>query len=96
MKASAIDIYSEFSPLDLAETIKKRYAEYILNTFPIEDVVLREKFQTEIMNNRLLWNGPFISLAKKYKKTIQLREFCTRNSIDSAVADSFPIEDGCL
>lgn len=58
---------TQFNPLLISDELKRLYKSFILSSFPIKNSSLREKLIETIDYERLLWNGPYISVATKYK-----------------------------
>lgn len=54
-------------PFLVAEKVKDAYRRYIETSFPIRREALRREFDRLIAEERLLWQEPFISLARPFR-----------------------------
>lgn len=54
-------------PFIVAEKVKDAYRRYIETSFPIRRETLRREFNRLVDEQRLLWQEPFISLARPYR-----------------------------
>jgi ATP-dependent helicase YprA (DUF1998 family) len=81
-----------FNPLDVSEELKRVYKNFILSSFPVADLALREKLENAIDNEKLLWNGPFISVASKYKKGNNAKEFLQNCNFHPLIAQSIQLD----
>ena len=81
-----------FNPLDVSDELKKLYKNFVLSSFPIADLSLREKLENAIDNEKLLWNGPLISVASKYKKGDNAKEFLQNCNFHPLIAQSLQLD----
>ncbi len=54
-------------PFMAAEKVKDAYWRYIETSFPIRNDALRQQFRRLVREEKLLWQEPFISLARPFK-----------------------------
>ena len=81
-----------FNPLNVSDELKRLYKNFILSSFPIADLFLREKLENAIDNEKLLWNGPFISAASKYKKGDNAKEFLQNCNYHPLIVQSLQLD----
>ena len=81
-----------FRPIDVSEELKRLYKNFILSSFPIADLSLRKKLKNAINNEKLLWNGPFISVASKYKKRANAKEFLQNSNFHPLIVQSLQLD----
>lgn len=77
----------EFNPLCISDELKKMYEDFIFSSFPIKDLYVKEKLKYIIENERLLWNGPFISAISRYKQGSIAVDFLKEERFDPLLVD---------
>lgn len=81
-----------FNPLDISDELKRLYKNFILSSFPVTDIPLKERLKNVIDNEKLLWNGPFISIASKYKKGENAKQFLRNNNFHHLIVQSLQLD----
>jgi len=81
-----------FNPLEMSDELKRMYKNFILSSFPIADVSLKKRLENVIDNEKLLWNGPFISIASKYKKGGDAKEILQHNNFHPLIVQSLQLD----
>lgn len=82
-----------FNPLDISDELKRLYKNFILSSFPVAEISLKERFENVIDNEKLLWNGPFISVASKYKKGDDAKQFLRNNNFHHLIVESLQLDE---
>jgi len=81
-----------FNPLSVSSELKKLYRDFILSSFPVADASLRRKLEDIINNEKLLWNGPFLSIASKYTKGDNAKRFLATNAFHPLITQAVTID----
>jgi ATP-dependent helicase YprA (DUF1998 family) len=82
----------EFNPLNISEELKKLYKDFILTSFPIKNESIKNKLEKAIDDEKMLWNGPYISVASKYKKGSNIKVFLENMGLDKTIIDTIKID----
>ncbi len=72
-------------PFVAAEKVKDAYRRYIETSFPIRRESLRREFNRLVESERLLWQEPFISLARPYHLQGALEDLVQEGVLDPAI-----------
>lgn len=83
---------AEFNPLSTSEELKELYKNYISTTFPIKNSVIRSNFEDLIDSDRVLWNGPFVSITSKYKRGGDARKFLEECRFHQSILRSLKLD----
>lgn len=83
---------AEFNPLSISEELKKLYKDFILTSFPIKNESIKNKLEKAIDDEKMLWNGPYISVASKYKKGSNIKVFLENVGMDKTIIDTIQID----
>ncbi len=81
-----------FNPLELSDELKKLYKSFILSSFPVADEFLKRKLDNIIDHEKLLWNGPYISIAAKYKKGNDAKQFLQNHNFHPVIIQSLQLD----
>ena len=81
----------EFRPLQVVKSVQQNYKNFITSTFPIIDPKLRREFDALTEEESLLWNGPFVTIARQYAQSetsgeMLLQEIGISSEVANAVA----------
>lgn len=56
----------EFLPLQVVRSVQQNYKNFITSSFPIIAPGVRREFESLTEEGSLLWNGPFVTIARQY------------------------------
>ncbi|MBI4671808.1 MAG: DEAD/DEAH box helicase [Chloroflexi bacterium] len=81
----------EFRPLQVVKSVQQNYKNFITSAFPIIDPKLRREFDALTDEESLLWNGPFVTIARQYAQNEAsgeklLQDIGISNEVAKAVA----------
>lgn len=82
----------KFNPLSISSELKDMYKNFILSSFPMKNIELKKKLENSIDNEKLLWNGPFISISSKYKKGQKSREFLKECNFEDILIEMMEVD----
>lgn len=83
---------NEFNPLNVSENLKELYKDFITTSFPIKNLGIKRNLEKIIKNENLLWNGPYISVASKYRKGENAKIFLENIGFDEAISNSINLD----
>lgn len=81
-----------FNPLEVSEELKRLYKNFILSSFPIADASLKRNIEKLIDEEKLLWNGPFVSIATKYKRGDNAKKFLQHNDFHPLIVQLLQLD----
>lgn len=83
---------TQFNPLFTSEELKELYKNYILSTFPLKNETIRSNLEKIIDSEKVLWNGPFVSLTSKYKRGGDAQDFLEQCGFKQSVCKSIKLD----
>src|SRR5206468_1404037 len=71
-------------PFALHRRLTEQYRRYIRTSFPIRDPELSAAFERRISAGKLLWHGPFLTLARPFAQGARLEELVAHHHVHEA------------